>query len=238
MNSEATLEAFREIPDRMLWKEVALAQIEQFQVFAKALGFPWEAVGHHTSKSIQLPVICISCKDMTVYLRDNFHDINICVVASQPIMTPLSVLFEGVLPALSWEWYLEQVAKCRGYSWKDWTDEQMDTPGLLKLTNDTPWYMAKKPEEKTRWAKRMTDPEWYRDWSHGKIVWEGEFGSGVTMWVQDRPFMQGISNLVPSSAAQPYKPGCLSFALALRDLDHAGNLIKNLTTCLPLENKS
>lgn len=226
------LNSFKSIPDEMLWKGSAIAQIDQFRQFAETLGFPWEVAGQHRSKSIDLPVIRIDCGGgLKVYLRDNFHDLNFCVVsdAKQPITTPMSVLFDGVLEPRSWDWYLEQVSRCRNYSWREWTDEQMDTPGLLALTDDAPWYSVKKPEEKARWRRRMTDPAWFRhDWSSGQIVWEGEFGPGVTMWVQVHPFLEGIGHLVPSSATEPYKPGCSGFALALSNLDQATTLIQRL----------
>lgn len=227
--SDMTLASFEEIPDQMLWEGAALAQIEQFRLFAEELGFPWAAVGHHTSKSIPLPVIRILCGDITVYLRDNFHDLNICVVATKPINLPLSVLFDGVLEPLSWDWYLEEVRKAREYSWRGWTNEQMDAPGLLALSDTAPTYMVKTLKEKARWVKRLTDPEWYSsDWSSGTITWEGEFGPGTTMWVLRHPYMEGIGRLVPQSAAKPYAPGCKGFALALYDLGHVANLIQRL----------
>jgi hypothetical protein len=230
MNSNVILDSYKGIPDQMIWREAAIQQIEQFRLFTETLGSPWDVVGHHTSKSIQLPVICIVCGDMKVYLRDNFHDINLCVVSEKPITTPMSVLFDGVLEPLSWDWYLAQVAKCRGYSWREWTDEQMDTPGLLTFSNDAvPSYMAKQPSQKARWIHRMTSPAWYReDWSSNTIVWEGEDGPGATLWVQSHPFMQGIETLVPKSASQPYKPGCCGFALALPSLDDARKLMMKL----------
>ena len=127
------------------------------------------------------------------------------------------------------------VSKARNYSWREWTDEQMNTPGLLALSDDAPSYMVKRPDEKARWVRRMTDPAWYRDWSSDKLVWEGEFGPGVTMWVQDHPFMQGIEALVPSWATKPYEPGCRGFALALSDLDQAQNLVQKLRACSPTD---
>jgi hypothetical protein len=229
VSSNAKLHSFKRIHDGMLWKGVALQQIDQFRLFAEELEFPWAAVGHHTSKSIALPVIRIAMPGMMVYLRDNFHDINLCVVADAPLTTPVSVLFEGVLEPLSWDWYLEQVERCQNYSWKDWTNEQMSAPDLLCLSNDDPWYKVKKPETKARWAKRMTDPAWFRhDWSSSTIVWEGDFGPGVTMWVLDHAYLEGISGLVPPSAAQPYEPGCSRFALALSNLDQATLCIQRL----------
>lgn len=230
--SSVALDKFKDIPNQMLWREGGLRQIEQFRSFAEALGFPWDVVGHHTSKSIKLPVIRITCGSLNIYLRDNFHDINVCVVgdAKQPITIPMSVLFDGILPTLTWDWYLDQVSKCRNYSWREWTDEQMNTPGLLALSDDAPSYAVKEIGVKARWVRRMTDPAWFGDWSRGQILWDGEFGPGVTLRIQDHPFLEGISELIPLKGVyKPYKPGCHSFALALYDMEQATNLIKRLS---------
>jgi len=234
VSNETALNAFREIPETMLWRDSALHQIDGFRQLTRGLGFPWEVVGHHTSKSIRIPVIRITCGDTKVYLRDNFHDINVCMVSKSPFTTPLSVLFDGILKPLDWTWYLSEIARCRGYSWREWTDEQMDTPGLLALSDDAPWYTAKRLDEKARWAKRMTDPEWWsKDWASGAICWEGKFGPGARLWIQVHPFLEGISKVVPASATKPYEPGCKGFAIAVGNLEQVEGLIKKMTRGRP-----
>jgi len=229
MSNETTLSTFRDIPDRMLWKAAALQQIKGFRQFADSLGVPWAVAGQHTSKSIKLPVLHITYEGAEIYLRDNFYDINICVVSEKPITTPLPVLFDGVLTPRDWEWYLGEIKRTREYSWREWTDEQMDTPGLLALTDDATSYAIKTAEEKARWTRRMVDPAWHgKDWAGGALAWEGEFGPAVALWLQDHPFLEGISNLVPRSAVGFYKPGCTGFALALHSLEQAGKITKRL----------
>ena len=230
MSNVTRLDRFKDIRDTMNWRDAAITQIDRFRQFAEGLGMPWDAVGRHTSKSIALPVIRITCGDKDIYIRDNFHDLNVCVVSPNPITTPLNAMFAGVLEPRNWDWYLGEIAKCRGYSWREWSDDQMETPGLLALSDDAPDYMVKKPETKRRWRARMTDPAWWgHDWSSGsKITWEGAFGPDATLWVQYHPFMQGIEPLVPSGANEPYKPGCRNFALALGDLEQVKALITRL----------
>ena len=224
------LDTFKDIPDEMLWKGNALDQIEEFKKLAKSLGLHWATVGYHTSKSIPLPVVRFSTRNAQVYVRDNFYDINVCVVSKKPITTPLSVLFDGIItPPEPWDWYLNEISRCRGYSWREWTDEQMDDPNLLSLSPDAPWYMVRKLEEKAAWIKRMTDPTWYgMQWSGGVISWEGDFGPDAKLYVQHHAYLEGILELVPKTAVEPYKPGCMGFAIALENLTEAEALIQRL----------
>ena len=237
--SELALGTFEDIPDRMLWKGAALNQLEGFRQLAKNVGlpcsvpdFPDGTPAHHISKSIRLPVVCLIHGGMRLYLRDNFYDVNVCAVAEEPLTTPLAELFDGVLQPRDWDWYMEEVGRCRGYSWKGWTDEQMDDPLLLFPGPDAPSYQTKERGEKARWVARAHNPAWYHeDWSSGRITWDGmpettSFGPG-TLWIQRHPFLEGISRLVPEAAV--YKPGCTDFAIAVPDLDRAERLIRNLT---------
>ena len=214
------LDTFKEIADTMRWKASALNQIERFWELTSTLGLHAEVVGSHTSKSIRLPVICITgANGVKVYLRDNFMDVNVCVVADRPITIPTATMFEGVITPLDWDWYLAQIARCRGYSWREWSDEQMADPGLLSVTTgDHMWTIE--AGEKERWTRRLEDPSWYTlDWSTDGLVWEGEFGPGVALYRQAHPFMQGIRGLVRAEYASPYKPGCQGFALALPTME-------------------
>lgn len=223
------LDDFADISPTMHWRGAAIAQIEKFKQFCDDLDLPYEVVGSHSSKSIQLPVIRIACPGFNAFLRDNFYDINICVVAQKSINLSFSALFDGIHEQKSWEWYIEEIARARSYSWREWTDEQMDDPTLLKLEPDAPSYMCKSEGEKLRWINRLSDPAWYfNDWSRSTICCDGEFGPGAELWTQGHPFMQGIENLVSEDASKPYAPNCKEFALAVGHLTQASVLIKRL----------
>jgi len=68
------------VREEMCWKGAAEKSFPGMVSFAKA----WageddeiEVVSSHTSKSIRLPVIRVSGRAGTIYLRDNFHDVKI-----------------------------------------------------------------------------------------------------------------------------------------------------------------
>lgn len=230
----AQIDTFKDIPDQMLWKGPALHQIENFRKLTQRLGYRWATVGHHFSKSIKLPVVRISRKGLQFYLRDNFYDINLCAVSKEPITVPMSVLFEGVLTPQTWDWYLNEISRSRGYSWSPWTDAQMDDPDLLTVDPDPEprryTHMTKEPGEKARWLRRMMDPTWYsHDWSSGVICWEEDFGPGAKLYIQEHPYLEGISSIVPKKKTQPYVTGCKGFAVALSSLEQAEALIRRLT---------
>ena len=233
MSNGTTLGKFQNIPDRMLWKGAALRQIEEFKALAAGLGFPWQIVGSHTSKSIQLPVLRISIGGAEVYVRDNFYDSNVCVIAEQPIEISLSVLFEDILVPKDWAWYQKEIRRARNYSWREWTDEQMDDPLILTLDSDAPSYMLKSAPEKVAWLKRMTDPTWYsKNWSSGTVTWDGDFGPDTVLWIQCRGGLEGISSLVPNEFQKPYIPGCTGFATALFNMELVEPFITRLSAAI------
>ncbi|MCP4741421.1 MAG: hypothetical protein GY871_04220 [Actinomycetales bacterium] len=222
------LSDFESIRPEMRWKGPALGQFDKIRGLMCRLDLPWKVVGSHRSKSVRLPVIRVDCEGIEIYLRDNFRDVNVCVVSQEPVNLPLSEMFEDILRPLDWGWYLAEVSRKRGYTWKEWSDEQMGDPDLLQLPGCKRGYSIRTAEEKLRWIKRLEDPEWFhRDWSGSSISWEGEFGPGVTMWVQRRAFLEGIQNLVPIAARQPYKRGSKAFSLA-SSWEGAELLIKRL----------
>ncbi len=45
-------------------------------------------IGTHRSKSVELPVYCIANRRMSVFLRGNFHDWKMTVIASRPVLPP------------------------------------------------------------------------------------------------------------------------------------------------------
>lgn len=220
------IENFENIDDKMLWKGSALKQIESFKALAARLGARLDVVGSHCSKSIRLPVVRFSINGCHFYLRDNFYDLNLCVLAVDPIHIPLAEMFDGVYEPQTWDWYLNEIARCRGYSWREWSDEQMDDPKLLQLTSDAPSFLVKSQKEKDNWIRRMTDPTWWwTNWAGGLISWDGDFGPGAVLWIQGHPFMQGIEDLVPARANQRYAPGCSAFSLSVGSYEGAELII-------------
>jgi len=229
----AALDTFKNIPETMCWRNAALGQIDRFKILAAALGAEPEVVSHHTSKSIRLPVMQLTLNNCRFYIRDNFYDINVCAVAPGPIDLPMAELFEGVLKPLDWAWYLGEIERARGYSWREWTDEQMDDPTVLRVfsegQNGAKLEWTKRRGEKDRWAKRMTDPMWFReDWSASAITYEGEFKEGVTLFVQSHPFAEGISNVVGDDALKPYVRGNSSFGVALGTYEQVALVIRRV----------
>jgi len=227
------LNDFKDIRDTMYYKEAALNQIERFKELGKRLDTIVGVIGEHHSKSIRLPAIVIIYKGVTFYLRDNFYDINLCVVSPSPITFPLSIMFNGVLQQHDWEWYLKEIEKARGYSWREFSDEQMDDPKVLHVTSEgkdgalLDW--IKRRDEKTRWMNRFTSPEWHeKDWSSGTVCWEGKFGPGTNIFVQGRAFAQGIEGNVPEDALQIYAPGLSQFILELYNIEMAEKMIRRI----------
>ena len=223
------LSDFRDIRDEMCYRAAALAQIDCFEKLAEDLDLPLFAVGEHVSKSVRLPVVMLAAKGFLFYLRDNFHGLNLCVVALEPINIPSSVLFQDVLEPRSWDWYLGEIKRCRDYSWRHWSDEDMDDPRILRVFYGEGLSDVREPKEKDLWAKRLTDPSWFNHrWSSSAITLEGEFGPGVVLYVQGHPFAEGISAVVKACYLKPYKPGCEGFALDLGRYDHAKLIIQRL----------
>lgn len=223
------LDDFEEINDNMIWKRAALEQLDQFKSLASRLNTSAMAVGSHTSKSISLPVVLLVIEGNRFLLRDNFHDINLYVKSPNPVELSLAEFFEGVREGLDWDWYLEQIDKCRGYSWREWTNEQIDDLELLQLSPDAPSYAVKSKDCKLRWSKRLESPEWWsKDWSSGALTYEGTFGPGVVLFAQRTPFAEGISDLIPFTTPTKYLPGCSEFMVSLSNIEAAETVIRRI----------
>lgn len=237
---DLTLVDFANIGAHMLWKEAALHQLRDFSALSKRLNKPAIVVGSHTSKSIPLPVVKFTIDGYRFFLRDNFYGVNLCVLAPSPIDVPIAELFSGIIEPKDWNWYLGEIARCRGYSWKYFSDEEMDDPRILRVFRPPEHSYDGAPREwdcdkaeKDRWLKRMTDPEWYyKDWSHSKLSWDGEFGPGVQIFFQGHAFLEGISALPEVFKErgwnQPYERGCKAFALDVGNFENAEKLIRKL----------
>jgi hypothetical protein len=228
------LEQFKCIDNNMLWKGCALGQINDFSNLSRRLDAEIVVVGDHMSKSINLPVVRFKIGSNIFYLRDNFYDVNLCVVSTNPINLSYSELLSDACEEYDWDWYLGQIERCRGYTWSHFTDKEMDDPKILCVS--TPHGPSKELQEwtvrkdtKYRWMKRMSSPDWFaNDWSSGSICWEGEFGPGAKIFVQSNPYMQGITGLVPHGASNPYQPGKSMFALAVKTMELAEKIIRRV----------
>lgn len=225
------LDKFKDVAPEMLWKGAAANQIDAFEkaiaAFATRFRATAEVVGSHTSKSIKLPVIKLSTDAGEFTLRDNFHDINLMAVLKTPSTLSLEQLFAGIREPLSWEWYLSEIDRARGYSWKEWTDEEMNDPRVLRVRDKRPgcnmWW-EKKGDEKDRWAQRMTSPAWFnRDWSSGEFAWDGDFGPGVKLYRQDYAYAEGID---VKTTNRRYVKGVSDFIIALGTLESAFTMIE------------
>lgn len=230
------LDEFRDIRDEMLWKQAALEQLKGFEDLAGRLGAEIHVVGNHMSKSIPLPVVGFQIGDNMFFLRDNFYDVNLCVRAKDPVELPLADLLHDACEEHDWNWYLGEIARCRGYTWDYFTDEEMEDPDIIcvrkphKLDPSRMMNWSVLRDEKDRWLKRMTDPSWFcHDWSHDVICWEGEFGPGARLFIQSYPFAEGVQHLVPAYALKPYVRGVRDFALALDSMEAAELIIRRVS---------
>jgi hypothetical protein len=199
------IDKFRDVSPTMIWRGAALEQIDKFEntvaTLAKHFRVTAEVVGTHRSKSIDLPVVKISTDVGEFTLRDNFYDINLMAVlrmSGPGATTTLSLeqFFDGIQEPMTWDWYLSEIERARGYSWREWSDEEANDPRILRVRDKRPgcdmWW-EKRPEEKDRWAERMSNPAWFsRDWSSGEITWDGNFGPGVKLFHQKHAYAQGI----------------------------------------------
>ncbi len=228
------IDKYKEVAPQMFWKGAALEQINEFEksiaTFAARFRVTAEVVGSHRSKSIELPVVKLSTDAGEFTLRDNFHDVNLMAILEGPSTLSLEQLFAGIQEPLTWEWYLAEIERARGYSWREWTDEEMNDPRILRVRDKRPgdmWW-EKKGAEKDRWAARMTSPAWYsHDWSHGEFSWDGDFGPGVKLYRQDYAHAEGIK---VTTSNRRYVKGVSDFIIATNSLTSAMTMIERFHT--------
>lgn len=231
--SIVNIDKFREVAPQMLWRGAALEQVDAFEKavagLASRVRVTAEVVGSHRSKSIELPVIKLSTDAGEFTLRDNFYDINLMAILKSPSVLSLEQFFEGSQEPLTWEWYLAEIERARNYSWREWSDEEINDPRILRVRDKRAgcdlWW-EKKADEKDRWSKRMTNPAWYdRDWSSGEFSWDGEFGPGVKLFRQDYAHAQGID---VTTSNRKYIKGVSDFIIATNTLAGAITMIERL----------
>lgn len=227
------IDKFREVDPQMLWRGTALGQLDAFEKVAAGLAERLRVtamvVGSHRSKSIDLPVVAISTDAGEFTLRDNFHDVNLMAILRSPSTLSLEQFFAGVQEPLTWEWYLAQIDRARGYSWSMWSDEEMDDPRILRVRDKRAgvdiWW-EKGSSEKDRWAARMSNPAWYgRDWASGELTWDGGFGPGAKLFLQGHAYAEGIK---VTTSNRKYVRGVSGFIIATSTLASAATLIERL----------
>lgn len=216
------------VPNQMLWKGAARGQIDRFWKLAKDLGVTIQVVSNHTSKFIVLPVVELTFPGQgRIMVRDNFHDVEFAVLWDKtPVLSYDDVYGlvcewdeHGRVEVDSWTWCLKQVGSCEGYSWKGWTPAELADPRITRVevfrSDGSKYWVDKNPEEKDRWNKRMTDPEWLcKNWSSGGIFYEGVFGPGVKMYVGRHTFLQGIAEVIPATAHPIFTKGRKDFTVS------------------------
>jgi hypothetical protein len=231
MQGIINIDKFKEVAPEMGWRGAALDQIDKFEKtvadLTKRFCVTAEVVGKHRSKSIDLPVVKLSTDAGEFTLRDNFNDINLMAILRSPSTLSLEQLFANIQEPLTWEWYLAEIERARGYSWHAWSDEEMNDPRILRVRDkrfgcDLWW--EKKPDEKDRWAARMSSPAWYsRDWAGGELTWDGDFGPGVKLYRQDHAYAEGID---VTTSNRRYVKGVSDFIIATHTLTSAITMIE------------
>jgi len=216
------------------WHTAALSQIDQFERVianvAQRHRLKAEVVSTHRSKSIELPVVKLTTDAGEFTLRDNFSDVNLMAILGRPATLSLREFFHDVQEPRTWDWYLAEVARVRGYSWREWTDEELADPRILRVRDRRPgtdrWWDTT-PDKKARWTARLTDPAWYsHDCAHDAVTWEGNFGPGVELFIQSYAYAEGITVTTGNRA---YRKGIKDFMIAVNTHVDAEALITQLT---------
>jgi hypothetical protein len=208
------------VSPNMIWKDAAEKQFRRFREMGEAIGEMLYVVGHHTSKSIKLPVVAFRATNGWFVLRDNFYGLNLCCLWDFPPDLGLGELYEEK----DWDWYVGEVERKKGYTFKGWTSAEIEDPRILRVEvtrdNGTVYWKEVKGEEKDRWAEKWRSTRWYeRDWSGGRLFagaqrnQDGSFGPDTLFYKAPHAFAEGISEIVPYDARDPYEPGMSRFIL-------------------------
>lgn len=215
------------VPNQMNYKGAAQAQIDKFWKLAKDLGVTIKVVGDHTSKSCKLPVVELTFPGKgRILIRDNFHSVEIAVQWNfVPALTYADVYKEaqswdndGHENDRDWAWYCREIERCENYSWKGWSAEELADPRITRVevsrSDGSKYWVDTRPEEKDRWAKRWTDPEWHHKQWAGRIFYDGVFGPTVKMYLGSNTFLEGISELIPYTDRGIYEKGKQNFTVS------------------------
>lgn len=207
----------------------AESQLSKWLQMAVRLNCPEISVsGTHTSKSLELPVMVMNFDRVSFAARDNFHDVNVMVKSLASIDIPLSFFYEQH----GFDWYQEAINKKRGYSFRDWTDDEINDHRILRVKrkNGNGWCEVK-GDEKDRWTNRFNSTEWYvRDWSSGLLITEGPtpFDANTKFYDARQPFAEGIK----CGTLKPYAGPCQEFINCLGGWNDLERIISGINAAL------
>jgi len=220
------------VPDTLYAYKAGEGQPAAFQDMATSVcpGLAVGVIGFHTSKSTPMPVIRIALDGgWAVYMRNNLHDIAVAFANENDEtygkQTPLPDAVQAALlaqsPVAPAEEYLAVEGKKRGYRYKEWTDEEMADPRILRVQRSNGTWSEVTGAAKDRWIARHRSTEWtHRDW--GSTHWiasrDGEtpqnlespysFDSDTRFFFQvTHGYTEGIDKYAPARASDYWVPG-------------------------------
>ena len=208
--------------ENLIYGESAKKQITDFQELGAKFEVESRIVSTHVSKSCSLPVVQFAFPHGSFFVRNNFHDISLGVKWDHALHLDYSKIYKR----MTWEEYMHEVDRCRGYSWSEWSDEDMDNPKILRVprrkSKDPIQWDEVNSKKKDRWIKRFEDPEWYwSDWSSARIV--GDFGNDGEFYEAPYTYAEGIGSNICENC--PYSHGLSEFMLCYNDYDRVEEVI-------------
>lgn len=221
------------------------AQFDRLKKLAGDHDLPAAVIGTHTSKSCTLPVAFFRlAPEAWLAVRDNFHDTNVIVRLPHDCDLTAEELFgEGK----DWDWYRAKMARCEGYTWRGWSQEELEDERITRVKAPTSdgkgtFWNNTTPEKKARWLARMTDPSWMtHDWSEGDLFVVGDMGPSAIFYEQPTCFAEGMHEALEAALPpqenirayfKPWRPGATRFILRRPHLDAVDTLIKLLDSRL------
>lgn len=177
-------------------------QINKMCLLGSLLETDTEIIAWHPSKGYQLPVVRYQCQGVSFTLRDNLHDTNVLVESDFEIDVSLDFFYRR----LDYEWYVEQMGKKAGYTFRDWSEEELNDPRILRVKTGKGWSSVS-AEEKDVWTIRLTSTEWYTGWSSGSLLHVGPvpFGLQSSFYLAPKAYAEGIPGNPPPPCYGPSK---------------------------------
>lgn len=222
------------VKEEMIWKGAAEHQLTEFAGLAEELDAVLYVISYHNSKSIKLPVIALQFNNGWLILRNNFYDICIGMIWNH---IPDLKLSEVATP-MPWATYLEAMSKNKGYTYKHWTEEEINDPRILRVfverENGNGYWSKVSGETKDRWLNRMKSPEWMQyDWGRSRIVVEGSKDNTFdpttepSFYVLGYGFCEGFDRGgVPYQVMESWEPGKTMGHFSVGSIEEAIKLCK------------